>query len=145
MIKPDGVERGLVGQIVSRLEAKGLRICGMKMMRVDQSLAEQHYGVHAGRPFFPELVRFITSGPVVAMAWEGPQAIQVIRKLVGATKYLDAQPGTIRGDYAVSTGNNLIHASDSPEAAEKELGLFFKEQELVRYERSIDPWIMNDR
>ena len=125
MIKPDGVERKLVGEIIRRFENKGLTLLGLKMLTPDRSLAEKHYAVHKERPFFGELVEFITGGPVVAMAWEGEQAITLIRKMMGATKPEDAAPGTIRGDYTTSIQTNLVHGSDGPETADTELKLWF--------------------
>jgi nucleoside-diphosphate kinase len=125
MIKPDGVERKLVGEIIRRFENKGLTLVGLKMLTPDRELAEKHYEVHRARPFFGELVEFITGGPVVAMAWEGEQAITLIRKMMGATKPEDAAPGTIRGDYTTSIQTNLVHGSDGPDTAETELTLWF--------------------
>ena len=125
MIKPDGVQRGLVGEIISRLEAKGLRLDALDFRIPDKGIAEQHYGVHSERPFFGKLVEFITSGPVVAMAWTGKNAIGIVRTLVGGTNPAEASPGTIRGDLAIDVGRNVIHASDGTETAEFELGLWF--------------------
>ena len=141
LIKPDGVQRGLVGQIVSRLEARGLRIAAMKMTQLDMETASHHYGVHHERPFFKGLVDFITSSPLVAMVLEGPNAVEMVRTTMGATDPLDAPPGTIRGDLAVEIGRNLIHGSDSTETAATEIRLFFEDAEVVNYERSIQPWI----
>jgi nucleoside-diphosphate kinase len=140
LVKPDGVQRGLVGEVISRLEAKGLRLCACKVLQVTEELARRHYAPHADKPFFPGLVAFITSGPVVAMAWEGPGAIGAVRAVMGATDPQKAAPGTIRGDLALDIGQNLVHGSDGPESAERELGLFFRPDELVSYERAIDPW-----
>jgi nucleoside-diphosphate kinase len=131
MVKPDGVERKLVGEIIRRFENKGLRLVGLKMLTPDRALAEQHYDVHRERPFFGDLVQFITSGPVVAMAWEGSQAVTLVRKLMGATKPEDAAPGTIRGDYTTEIQTNLVHGSDAPETAQQELALWFKPGELL--------------
>lgn len=131
MIKPDGVERRLVGEIIRRFENRGLRLVGMKMLVPDRTLAEKHYDVHRERPFFGELVRFVTGGPVVAMAWEGEQAITLIRKMMGATKPEEALSGTIRGDYTTSIQTNLVHGSDAPETAVTELALWFQPGELL--------------
>ncbi len=131
MVKPDGVERGLVGEVIRRLEAKGLRLVAMKLVRIGRGLAEEHYAAHRERPFFAELVGFITSGPVVAMAWEGKGAVAVVRLLMGATDPAAAAPGTIRGDLALDIGRNVVHGSDSPAAAAREIALFFRPEELV--------------
>ncbi|HNP84768.1 MAG: nucleoside-diphosphate kinase [Chloroflexi bacterium SZAS-1] len=141
ILKPDAVQRGLMGPIISRLEQRGLRFAGLKLMRVDEALARRHYAVHEGKPFFASLVEYITSGPVVVAAITGNNVIATIRNTVGATNPSQAAPGTIRGDYAVEIGRNLIHASDSPENGEKELALFFAPNELVELERSTDRWI----
>ena len=144
-VKPDGVQRQLVGRIVARFEERGLRIVGLKLVRVDLDLAERHYAVHNGKPFFEGLVAFITSGPLVAMALEGPDAISMVRTMNGATRPSEAAPGTIRGDLAVELGQNLVHASDGPETAETELSMWFREDELVSYEREIDRWITGSK
>ncbi len=141
MIKPDGVQRNLVGTLVQRFEAKGYKLVGAKLMQIDQVLAKQHYGEHSERPFFGELVDFITSGPVFAMVWEGDNVVAVARALMGATNPQEAAAGTIRGDYAVSLGMNIIHGSDSLASAEREIDLFFKPEELVDYERVVDSWV----
>ena len=141
LIKPDGVQRGLVGEIISRLEARGLRIVAMKMKHLDMETASQHYGVHRERPFFKGLVGFITSSPLVALVLEGPNAVDLVRRAMGATNPLDAEPGTIRGDLAVDIGRNLIHGSDSTESAASEIRLFFDEAELTTYNRDVQPWI----
>ena len=140
-IKPDGVQRGLVGDIISRFETKGFTLVGLKLMKVSRELAEQHYGVHRERPFFTGLVEFITSAPVVAMVWEGDGVIASARKLIGATNPLTSDLGTIRGDYGVSIGRNIIHGSDAPETAQQEISLWFKEDELVSWQPTITPWI----
>lgn len=140
-VKPDGVQRGLVGEIVRRFETKGFTLVGLKLLQVSKELAEQHYDVHKERPFFPGLVEFITSGPVVAMVWEGDGVIASARKLIGATNPLNSEPGTIRGDYGVSIGRNLIHGSDAPETAQREIGLWFKSEELVSWQPTIMPWL----
>jgi nucleoside-diphosphate kinase len=141
LIKPDGVQRMLVGRILDRYEQRGLRIVGLKLVQVDRALAEQHYAVHRERPFFGGLVDFITSAPLVALALEGPNAVAVCRTINGATRPYEAAPGTIRGDLALETGQNLVHASDSPETAEAELALWFAPDELVSYRRSVDDWV----
>ncbi len=141
MVKPDGVQRNLVGEIIRRLETKGFTLVGLKLMNVSRELAEQHYAVHKERPFFPGLVEFIISGPVVAMVWEGNGVIASARKMIGATNPLTAEPGTIRGDYGVTVGRNLIHGSDAPETAQSEIGLWFKEEELVSWQPTLTPWL----
>jgi len=141
MIKPDGVQRGLVGEIVSRFEKKGLKICAIKMIMIDRQLAKRHYGEHEGKPFYKDLVNFITSGPVVATVIEGDNAISIIRKMVGETKVEDAMPGTIRGDLAMHTQNNIVHASDSPESAKREINLFFRSEDILDYKREVENWI----
>ncbi len=142
ILKPDAVQRGLVGPIVGRLEARGLKIVGMKLMQIDDALARRHYAVHEGKGFFAGLIEYIVSGPVLVLVVTGDNAIQLIRNMVGATNPLNAAPGTIRGDFAVSVGRNLIHASDSPENGEYEIGNFFQESELVSsFVRANDPWI----
>jgi nucleoside-diphosphate kinase len=140
-IKPDGVQRGIVGEVIRRFESKGFMLVGLKVMQVSRELAEQHYAVHKERPFFPGLVNFITSGPLVAMVWEGDGVIASARKLIGATNPLTAEPGTIRGDFGVSIGRNLIHGSDAPETAQQEIKLWFKDEELVSWEPAITPWL----
>jgi len=141
MIKPDGVQRGLIGEIVARLENKGFQMIGCKLMQMTRQQAEKHYAEHQGKPFFDGLVSFIISGPVFAMVWQGDQVITLSRMMMGKTNTLDALPGTIRGDYAVHTGLNIIHGSDSPESAEFEINHFFKAEELISYTRSIQQWI----
>jgi nucleoside-diphosphate kinase len=140
-IKPDGVQRGLVGEIIRRFETKGFTLVGLKFLNVSRELAEQHYGVHKERSFFPSLVNFITSGPVVAMVWEGEGVIASARKVIGATNPLNAEPGTIRGDLGANIGRNIIHGSDAPETAEYEIGLWFKPEELVEWTPTIMPWV----
>lgn len=140
-IKPDGVQRKLVGEIIRRFEAKGFTLVGLKLMNVSRELAETHYGVHRERPFFAGLVEFITSGPVVAMVWEGEGVIASARKIIGATNPLNAEPGTIRGDFGVNVGRNLIHGSDAPETAQQEISLWFKAEELASWQPTIFPWI----
>ena len=141
MIKPDGVQRCLIGEIISRLERKGLKIVAMKMMKVERDLAERHYEEHREKPFFESLVSYITSGPVVAMVVEGKNAVKVVRNLVGATNPVEASPGTIRGDFGMEIGRNVIHASDSKESAEREISLFFKPEEILDYRRIDEDWI----
>lgn len=142
LVKPDGVQRLLAGRIIARFEERGLKIVGLKLVHVDRELAERHYAVHRERPFFGGLVEFITSSPLVAMALEGPNAIAIVRTMVGATRPHEAAPGTIRGDLALETAQNLIHASDGPETAVSELQLWFRADELVDYEREIDRWAL---
>jgi nucleoside-diphosphate kinase len=141
LVKPDGVQRGLIGEIISCLERRGLKLVGMKLMQVDDALARQHYGEHVDRPFFAGLVAFITSSPVVAMAWEAENAVEAVRNTMGQTNPTTSPPGTIRGDLALDIGRNLVHGSDSPESAERELGLFFGAGELLDYARANDGWI----
>lgn len=140
-IKPDGVQRALVGQIISRFETKGFTLVGLKFLKVSRELAEQHYDVHRERPFFAGLVDFITSGPVAAMVWEGDGVVAAARKLIGATNPLTAEPGTIRGDFGVNIGRNLIHGSDAVETAQKEIALWFTDEELISWEPQIKPWL----
>lgn len=142
LVKPDGVQRGLIGEIVGRLEKRGLKLVGLKLMQVDEGLAHRHYGEHVDRPFFPGLVSFITSGPVVAMAWEANNAVEIVRSTMGPTNPAAAGPGTIRGDFGVDIGRNLIHGSDSAESAGRELALFFQPGEILSYSRSNDGWIV---
>ena len=142
LVKPDGVQRALVGRIIDRFEQRGLRICGLKMVHADRDLAERHYDVHRGKPFFDGVVEFISSAPLVALAVEGPNAVAVCRALNGATRPHEAAPGSIRGDLALETGQNLVHASDSAETAERELALWFAPGELFDYGREIDRWVI---
>jgi len=141
MIKPDAVQRGLIGEIVSRFEKKGLMLRGMKFMLISKELAEKHYGEHKGKKFYDPLISYITSGPVLAMVWEGEDAVAVCRGMMGKTNPKESAPGTIRGDYGIQTGRNIIHGSDSPESAEREISIFFRPGEIVAYERTIDEWI----
>jgi nucleoside-diphosphate kinase len=141
MVKPDGVQRNLVGEIVSRFEAKGYKLAGAKLMSVSQELAEQHYGEHKEKPFFGKLVDFITSGPVFAMVWEGENVISTARNMMGKTKPSEASPGTVRGDYGLTVGKNVIHGSDSLESAEREINLFFNQEEILSYEKQDSSWI----
>lgn len=145
LVKPDGVQRGLAGEIISRLERTGLKIVGAKLLKMDNALARRHYAVHEGKPFFPGLVQFITSGPIVALVFEGPRAVEAARKVMGATDPVKAASGTIRGDLGIDIGRNLVHGSDSDETARKEIAIFFKPEELVSYVRSDDPWIVEPK
>ena len=140
IIKPDGVQRGLIGEIIGRLERRGLRLVGLKLVSVSTSLAEQHYAVHQGKPFYPGLIEYISSGPVVVMAWEGSKAIEAVRQTVGATNPTAAAPGTIRADLGLDIGRNLIHASDKPETAEFELNLWFQPSEIITWARDGERW-----
>ncbi len=142
LIKPDAIQRGLAGEVISRIERKGLKIVGAKMIRVSEELARRHYEAHLDRPFFPSLLEFITSSPIIALAVAGPGAIDITRLVMGATNPKEATPGSIRGDLALTVGPNLIHGSDSEHAAARELDLFFREDELFEYERDIDRWII---
>jgi nucleoside-diphosphate kinase len=140
-VKPDGVQRGLVGEIIRRFEAKGFTLVGLKLLQVSRELAEQHYDVHKEKPFFGGLVEFITSGPVVAMVWEGDGVVASARKIIGATNPLNSEPGTIRGDYGVSIGRNLIHGSDAVDTAQREVSLWFKDEELVSWQPTVKSWL----
>lgn len=142
LIKPDGVQRQLVGRILARYEERGLKVAGLKLVRVSRDMAERHYAVHRGKPFFTGLVDFITSGPVVAAALEGPNAIAIVRTINGATRPVEAAPGSIRGDLAVETSQNLVHGSDAPETAADELALWFTPAELLDYRREVDRWVL---
>ena len=141
LVKPDGVQRGLMGEIVGRFERRGLKLLGMKFIQMSEELANQHYAVHKERPFFNDLVSYITSGPVLAMVWEGNDAIAAARSTIGATKPVEAAPGSIRGDFGMEIGRNLVHGSDSPENGVKESNLFFKPEELVTWTRATESWI----
>ena len=141
LLKPDAVQRALVGEILGRFEAKGLKIVGMKMLHADEALARRHYAVHVDKPFFPSLLAFITSSPLIALALDGENAITRVRTIVGATRPDEAAPGTVRGDYAADTTLNLIHASDAPETAAAELDVFFSDGELLGYERCDEAWL----
>uniref|UniRef100_A0A0E0I3R1 Nucleoside diphosphate kinase n=1 Tax=Oryza nivara TaxID=4536 RepID=A0A0E0I3R1_ORYNI len=142
MIKPDGVQRGLVGEIISRLEKKGFVLKGLKLFQCPKDLAQEHYKDLKEKPFFPGLIEYITSGPVVCMAWEGDGVVASARKLIGATNPLQAEPGTIRGDLAVQTGRNVVHGSDSPDNGKREIALWFKEGELCEWESVLTPWLV---
>jgi nucleoside-diphosphate kinase len=143
MVKPDGVQRGLIGEIVSRFEERGLKLVGAKFMRISEELAHEHYGEHEGKPFFDGLVEFITSGPVMAMVWEGQDATRQVREMMGETDPAESDPGTIRGDFGLDLGRNVIHGSDHADegANEREIDLFFDEDELVDYERADETWL----
>ena len=141
-VKPDGVQRGLVGEILQRFERKGFKLVGLKLMQVTQEMAENHYGEHKGKPFFNGLVEYITSSPIVGMVWEGPNVVATARTMMGATNPKDSAPGTIRGDYAVDIGRNIIHGSDSNESAAREISIFFTEAEITSWDRSNDGWII---
>jgi nucleoside-diphosphate kinase len=141
LVKPDGVQRGLIGEVISRLERRGLRLVAAKFMNVSRQLAETHYAIHKGKPFYDGLISYITSAPVMAMVWEGPNAIAAVRQTMGATRPTEAAPGTIRHDFALEVGRNLTHASDEPSNAEKEVALWFKKEELVDWKREVDKWI----
>jgi nucleoside-diphosphate kinase len=141
LVKPDAMQRGLAGEIVSRLERRGLRIAGLKLLQVDRALAEKHYGEHVGKPFYEGLVGYITACPIVAAVFEGTDAVESVRSSMGKTNPRDAAPGTIRGDFGLEIGRNLIHGSDSVTSAEREVALFFAANELQSYERGIDKWV----
>ncbi|MCG8400262.1 MAG: nucleoside-diphosphate kinase [Firmicutes bacterium] len=141
MIKPDGVQRNLVGEIIARFEKRGVKIAALKMLRISRALAEEHYGEHKGKPFFGPLVDFITSGPVVAMVLEGKDVVSTIRDMMGATNPLKAAPGTIRGCFGMDVGRNVVHGSDSPESAAREINLFFAPEEIIDYNKEIDVWL----
>lgn len=141
LVKPDGVQRGLIGEIISRFENRGLRLIAGKFLLVSQELAETHYAIHKGKPFYEPLIKFITSAPVMAMVWEGPDSISAIRQTVGKTRGTEAAPGTIRHDYAIQAQFNLVHASDAPDTAEKEISLWFKPEELVTWTRDSEKWM----
>ncbi len=141
MVKPDGVQRGVVGEVISRIEDRGLRITALKMMQIEREMAEEHYAEHEGKDFYGPLLEYITSGPVVAMAVKGKSSISMIRDMVGSTDPADADPGTIRGDYGVEIGRNIVHAADSEESAERELNIFFDEEDYQTYSRVEEKWI----
>jgi nucleoside-diphosphate kinase len=141
LVKPDGVQRGLVGEVIARLERRGLRLVAAKFMQVSRELAEEHYAIHKGKPFYDGLITYITSAPVMAMVWEGPNAVAAIRQTMGATRPWEAAPGTIRHDFALEVGRNITHASDSPENGISEAALWFKKSEVVDWSREVDKWI----
>jgi nucleoside-diphosphate kinase len=141
LVKPDGVQRGLTGEVISRLERRGLRLVAAKFMQVSRELAENHYAEHKGKGFYKGLIEYITSSPVMAMAWEGPEAVAAIRQTMGSTKPIEAAPGSLRHDFGLQVGRNLTHASDKPETGEREVALWFAPDELVTWEREIDRWV----
>ncbi len=141
LVKPDGVERGLIGEVISRLERRGLRLVAAKFIQVSKQLAETHYAIHKGKPFYEGLISYITSAPVMAMVWEGPNAVAAIRQTMGATRPTEAAPGSLRHDFALEVGRNLTHASDSVENGVSEVALWFKPEELVNWTREVDQWI----
>ena len=141
LVKPDGVQRGLIGKVMSRLERRGLRLVAGKFMQVSRQLAETHYAIHKGKPFYAGLIDYITSAPVMAMVWEGPNAVAAVRQTMGSTRPTEAAPGTIRHDFALEVGRNLTHASDEPANGEKEVALWFRTDELVDWSRDIDKWV----
>lgn len=141
IIKPDAVQRGLIGEIITRFERRGLRIAAMRLMQIDESLAKRHYAIHEGKPFYEPLIRYITSSPVVVMALEGNDAIEITRRTMGATNPAEAAPGTIRADFGLEIGRNLVHGSDGTDTAAFEVPLFFEEDEIISYERDTDRWI----
>ncbi len=141
LIKPDAVQRGLAGKIISRFEKRGLKIVAMKMLQMDRTLAQRHYEVHKGKAFFNDLVNFIISSPIIAIVFQGGNAVEIIRRTMGETDPAKAHPGTIRGDFGIDIGHNLVHGSDSPENASKEINLFFSAEEICDYDRNIDRWI----
>ncbi|MBP1761271.1 MAG: Nucleoside-diphosphate kinase [Firmicutes bacterium] len=141
MVKPDGVQRGFAGEVISRFENKGIKVVALKLMMISTELAKLHYSEHEGKGFFADLVSFITSGPVVAMVLEGENVVPLVRSMMGATNPADASPGTIRGDYAMSINKNIIHGSDSPESAKREIGIFFREEEIVAYRKAAEEWL----
>ena len=141
LVKPDGVQRGLIGEVIARLERRGLRLVAAKFMDVSRQLAETHYAIHKGKPFYDGLISYITSAPVMAMVWEGPSAVAAVRQTMGATRPTEAAPGTVRHDLALEVGRNLTHASDEPGNAEKEVALWFTPQELVQWRRDLDKWV----
>jgi len=144
LVKPDGMQRGLAGEIISRLESRGLRIVGLRMLQVDEALAKRHYAEHEGKPFFGGLIAYITSSPIIAAVLEGTRAIEVVRKTMGVTNPAEAEPGTIRGDLGLELGRNLIHGSDGPESAAREIALFFDASQTFDYGRDVDRWIFEE-
>jgi len=141
LMKPDAMQRGLAGEILSRLERRGLRIAALRLFQMDEAMARRHYGEHEGKPFYEGLISYITACPIIAAVMEGSDAVEVVRRTIGATNPAEAEPGTIRGDLALETGRNLIHGSDSPESAKREIALFFREDELHSYARDVDRWL----
>lgn len=141
MIKPDGVQRNLVGEIINRFEKKGYKLAAMKLIRLTEALAKEHYREHVDKPFFPGLLQYITSGPVVAMVWEGKDVVAAARQMMGKTNPMDAAPGTIRGDYGLDIGRNVIHGADSVESANREINIYFKDEEVVSYNKTTESWL----
>ena len=141
LVKPDGVQRALIGEVISRLERRGLRLVAARFLHVSRDLAETHYAIHKGKPFYDGLISYITSAPVMAMVWEGPNAVAAIRQTMGATRPTEAAPGSLRHDFALEVGRNLTHASDSVENGEKEVALWFTKSELVEWKRDVDRWV----
>jgi nucleoside-diphosphate kinase len=144
LVKPDGVQRGLIGETIRRLENRGLRLIAAKFQTVDRDLAEKHYAIHKGKPFYDGLIDYITSAPVMAMVWEGPGAIAAVRQTMGATRPTEAQTGSIRHDFALEIGRNLTHASDGPDTAKTEIDLWFQKGELIQWSRDTDRWIFEN-
>lgn len=142
LVKPDAVQRGLIGEIIKRLEQRGLRLIAGKFIQVSRDFAEEHYGIHKGKPFYETLLDYITSSPVMAMVWDGPNAVAAVRQTMGATKPTEAAPGSVRHDFGLEIGRNLTHASDSPENGAKEVSLWFSEEELLDWDRALTPWII---
>ena len=142
LAKPDAMQRGLAGEVIARLERRGLRIIALKLIHIDEALAAQHYAEHVGKPFYPGLVTYITSGPVIAAVFEGPSAVQAVRSAIGSTNPIEATPGSIRADYGLEKGRNLVHASDSPASGERESALFFRPEEIIPWQRDVDRWII---
>jgi nucleoside-diphosphate kinase len=141
LVKPDGVQRALIGEVISRLERRGLRLVAAKFMQVSRELADTHYAIHQGKPFYDGLISYITSAPVMAMVWEGPNAVAAIRQTMGATRPTEAAPGSLRHDFALEVGRNLTHASDTPENGANEVKLWFRQEELVNWTREVDRWV----
>ena len=144
MFKPDGLQRGVVGEIISRLEKKGFRLLAMKLTKATKEILDKHYAEHIGKPFFEKLCKYIMSGPVICMVWQGRDIVKTARKMMGATNPLNAEPGTIRGDYCIDSGRNIIHGSDSVQSAEREIGIWFKPEEILDYKREVDTWVYED-
>ncbi len=142
LVKPDAVQRGLIGEIIKRLEQRGLRLIAGKFIQVSRDFAEEHYGIHKGKPFYETLLDYITSSPVMALAWDGPNAVAAVRQTMGATKPTEAAPGSVRHDFGLEIGRNLTHASDSPENGETEVALWFSKEELLDWDRALTPWIL---
>jgi len=142
LVKPDAVQRGLIGEVIKRLENRGLRLIAGKFIQVSRDLAEEHYDIHKGKPFYESLLTYITASPVMATAWDGPNAVAAVRQTMGATRPTEAAPGSIRHDFGLEVGRNLTHASDTPENGEKEINLWFTSEELFDWDRTVDPWIL---